>query len=97
MPFKIDKNKDFSYGKEIPYHGTLFQMIVSKLTSKSQTTIPQSVRRALDMRPGDILEYKIADGKVILTKALKNNKTDDPFRTFDEWNSEADEHAYGDL
>ena len=97
MPLKIDKNKDFSYGKENPYRGPLFQMIVSKLTSKSQTTIPQSVRRALDMRPGDILEYEIADGKVILTKALKNNKTDDPFRTFDEWNSEADEHAYGDL
>ena len=72
-------------------------MIVSKLTSKSQTTIPQSVRRALDLQPGDVLEYEITNGQVHLTKARSSNKTDDPFRTFDEWSSEADEQAYADL
>ena len=72
-------------------------MIVSKLTSKSQTTIPQSVRRALQIGPGDAIEYEIIDGAVVLTKALRNDRTEDPFRTFDEWNSEADEKAYADL
>ena len=72
-------------------------MIVSKLTSKSQTTIPQSVRRALDLQPGDVLEYEIINEQVHLTKARNSNKTDDPFRTFDEWSSEADEQAYADL
>ncbi len=72
-------------------------MIVSKLTSKSQTTIPQSVRRALQLRPGDEIAYEFIDGHVILTKSRGGRKTDDPFRTFDEWSSEADEEAYADL
>lgn len=75
----------------------MIHMILSKLTSKSQTTIPQSVRRALQLNPGDELEYEIVDGSVILTKARSGGKTDNPFRTFHEWSSEADEEAYADL
>ena len=44
-------------------------MVTSKLTSKAQTTIPQPVREALRLRPGDELAYEIAGGRVILTKA----------------------------
>lgn len=49
-------------------------MIVSKLTSKSQTTIPQSVRRALQLEPGDELAYEIVDRRVILTKARREDR-----------------------
>jgi antitoxin PrlF len=93
----IDECKENPYNKEVPYHQMMLQMIVSKLTSKSQTTIPQSVRRALQIGPGDEIEYEIVDGHVILTKARVGGKTDDPFRTFNEWSSEADEEAYADL
>ena len=72
-------------------------MIISKLTTKSQTTIPQPVRTALHLGPGDALAYKIDDGRVILTKAKTGGQTDDPFRTFHEWNSEADAKAYAKL
>ncbi|NCF63985.1 MAG: transcriptional regulator [Gammaproteobacteria bacterium] len=72
-------------------------MIISKLTSKSQTTIPQSVRRALWLHPGDEIEYEIADGHVILTRARSANKTDNPFGAFDEWSGQADEVAYASL
>lgn len=75
----------------------MIQMILSKLTSKAQTTIPQSVRRALQLKPGDELEYQIIDDHVILTKAYGGKMTEDPFRTFDEWGSEADEEAYAKL
>lgn len=34
-------------------------MIVSKLTSKAQTTIPQPIRAALGLQPGDELLYEI--------------------------------------
>lgn len=71
-------------------------MITSKLTSKAQTTIPQPVRAALDLHQGDELLYEIVDQRVILTKA-RRDQTDDPFRTFREWSSAADENAYGDL
>ena len=72
-------------------------MIISKLTSKAQTTIPQPVRTALRLKPGDELVYQIEDQRVILSKATRVPAKEDPFGTFDEWNSEADAKAYADL
>ena len=72
-------------------------MITSKLTTKAQTTIPQPVRAALHLQPGDELIYEIDEQRVILTKASRGGKTVDPFRTFGEWNSEADAKAYDKL
>ncbi|MHB8423328.1 MAG: AbrB/MazE/SpoVT family DNA-binding domain-containing protein [Leptospirales bacterium] len=71
-------------------------MITSKLTSKAQTTIPQPVRVALHLREGDKISYVIEDDRVILTKAIPE-KTDDPFASFTEWDSETDRRAYGRL
>jgi antitoxin PrlF len=71
-------------------------VITSKLTSKAQTTVPQPVRAALNLEPGDALEYRIEVGRVILTKHA-DASVDDPFRTFDEWHSQADAEAYADL
>ena len=72
-------------------------MIVSKLTSKAQTTIPKPIRAALELQPGDELSYEILDGRVMLTKVQRGTTPDDPFRTFEEWHSEADTTAYADL
>ena len=73
-------------------------MIVSKLTSKAQTTIPRPIRAALGLQPGDELLYEVLDGRVMLTKARRGTTTtDDPFRTFEEWRSAADTKAYADL
>jgi antitoxin PrlF len=71
-------------------------MITSKLTSKSQTTIPQPVRNALRLAEGDELIYQIDGDRVILRKAQRG-AADDPFATFAEWLSEADSMAYADL
>lgn len=71
-------------------------MLTSKLTAKAQTTIPQPVRIALRLRPGDELVYQIEEGRVLLTKASRTT-ADDPFRTFSEWDSEADRKAYAKL
>ena len=68
-------------------------MIISKLTSKGPTTIPLPIRAALGLRPGDELLYEVIDGQVILTKARRDDTMDDPFRTFEEWRSEADTKA----
>lgn len=72
-------------------------MITSKLTSKAQTTIPQPVRAALRLEEGDELLYEIIDQRVIVTKVPRERVQDDPFGTFDEWHSKADEKAYGGL
>lgn len=71
-------------------------MISSRLTSKAQTTVPQAVRNALGVGPGDELAYEITGDSVRLTKA-KPAERDDPFAHFDEWSSKADARAYADL
>jgi antitoxin PrlF len=72
-------------------------MVESKLTSKAQTTIPAPVRAALSLREGDELLYEIDGGRVIVTKVKRKQDGEDPFSTFEEWNSKADRHAYGRL
>ncbi len=73
------------------------KMITSKLTSKAQTTIPRAVRAALRLEEGDELLYEIVGRRVIVTKVPRDKAPDDPFGTFDEWHSKADEQAYGNL
>ena len=70
-------------------------MITSKLTSKAQTTIPQSIRAVLHLKTGDEIAYRIEGETVVLSRAPA--EADDPFTTFDEWSSEADRRAYADL
>ena len=73
-------------------------MITSKLTAKSQTTLPPSVCAALGVQPGDEIAYRIEAGRVTLTKAAQPRPTpDDPFLTFTEWASPEDDQAYADL
>lgn len=71
-------------------------MITSKLTSKAQTTIPQPVRAALHLKEGDEIAYAIEDGRVVLTR-VPPKSVEDPFATFGEWSSEADQRAYAGL
>ena len=71
-------------------------MIISRLTSKAQTTIPQAVRFALNVKEGDSLAYEIREDGVVLSKAPQG-PPGDPFATFDEWGSDVDSKAYGQL
>lgn len=71
-------------------------MITSKLTSKAQTTIPQPVRAALHLKEGDEIAYAIEEGRVVLTR-VPSEPAEDPFGTFGEWSSEADQRAYASL
>ncbi len=38
----------------------------TKLTKKSQTTVPRDVRRRLGVGPGDSIEWYIVEGRVIV-------------------------------
>jgi antitoxin PrlF len=69
--------------------------IFSKLSVKSQTVLPREVRDRLGIKPGDTLRYRLTDQGVLIDKAP--SEADDPFATFSEWSSEADEKAYADL
>lgn len=67
-------------------------LIVSKLTSKAQTTIPQPVRTALRREEGDEIAYVIEDGRVYIMR-VGTEASDDPFGTFSEWHSDADRRS----
>ena len=54
------------------------------ITNKVQTTIPQSVRAALRLGPGDEVAYVIEAGRVVPTRAQPNRAAHDPFRSFGE-------------
>ena len=71
----------------------------SRLTSKSQTTIPREVRERLSLGPGDVIVYEIAGEEVRLRKGspldvsyLRALQT-----TLSEWDSPEDAAAYDDL
>ncbi|MES2179983.1 MAG: type II toxin-antitoxin system PrlF family antitoxin [Gemmatimonadota bacterium] len=49
----------------------------SKLTTKSQTTLPSGVRKALQVAPGDELEYVIEGDHAVIRKAVQDD-ADDP-------------------
>ena len=69
---------------------------VSRITSKAQTVIPKTVRDRLGLKPGDLVRYVI-EGKRVTIERARTEAEDDPFATFGEWASDADEAAYGSL
>lgn len=71
-------------------------MILSRITSKAQTTIPRAVRAALGLREGDAIAYEIDGDRVVITKA-SSEAWFDPFASFDEWGSDADREGYANL
>jgi antitoxin PrlF len=44
-------------------------MIHSRITSKSQTTVPLAIRRALHIETGDDIVWEIEDGRAYVAKA----------------------------
>ena len=72
-------------------------MIHSRITAKSQTTVPQAVRRALGVGPGDDIGWKIENGRVTLVSLGDDEALVRNFSTFTEWASDADCKAFDSL
>jgi AbrB family looped-hinge helix DNA binding protein len=75
-------------------------LAVSKLTTKSQATIPNRVRQKLGLKPGDSVAFKFKDGHIYLQKARPIDRTfarglEETLK--DEWSSAHDDKAYADL
>ena len=75
-------------------------VITSKLTTKSQATIPGKIRDFLNLKPGDSVAFEIGkNNRVVIRKATP---IDFEFAhalegTLSEWTSKHDEEAYSDL
>jgi antitoxin PrlF len=70
--------------------------VFSKVSVKSQTVLPREVRERLGVVPGDRLRY-VFDGRGVRLEKAFAREEEDPFASFSEWSSEADEAAYADL
>jgi len=73
---------------------------VAKVTAKGQTTIPQEVRAALHVVPGDLLVWETEpDGsaRVRRVQPLDLDYLRAVQGTLSEWDSAADEEAYRGL
>jgi AbrB family looped-hinge helix DNA binding protein len=74
-------------------------LITSRLTSKFQATVPTAVRKALQLKAGDLVGFEVEGAQVKLrhvtpldmafSQALESTLT--------EWSSEADDKAFKDL
>lgn len=72
-------------------------MKASKLTSKFQTTVPQEIRKFLNLAWGDVVSFEIEKDKVVLKKVpavdfeyLKSIE----LTLSPDWSSENDEDSY---
>lgn len=73
---------------------------IGKLTSKGQTTIPVSIRKALNLNPGDDILFERAGDTITLKKATALDI--EYYRSVQasfssEWNSPEDEAAFDGL
>lgn len=75
-------------------------LAIAKITAKGQTTIPQDVRTALKVAPGDLIAWEIAaDGtaRVRRVQPLDLEYLRSLEDSLSEWAGEADEQAYREL
>lgn len=73
---------------------------VARVTVKGQTTIPQEVRQALDLKPGDLLLWETSDEGVATVQRvqpLDHAHSLGVEGLLGEWSSDEDEAAYGGL
>jgi antitoxin PrlF len=75
-------------------------LAIAKITAKGQTTIPQDIRTALKVVPGDLLAWEIgADGTAMVRRVqpLDIEYLRAMEATLGEWADAADEDAYREL
>ena len=75
-------------------------LAIAKITSKGQTTIPQDVRIALNVSPGDLLAWDVGtDGTATVRRVrpVDMEYLRAIVGTLSEWAGAADEEAYRGL
>ncbi|MGL1832057.1 AbrB/MazE/SpoVT family DNA-binding domain-containing protein [Rhodocyclaceae bacterium SMB388] len=73
---------------------------IAKITVKGQTTIPQEVRAALKVAPGDLLAWEVDEQGTATVRRVEPLDIDylrAVEATLGEWAGAADEEAYRDL
>ncbi|WP_031386771.1 AbrB/MazE/SpoVT family DNA-binding domain-containing protein [Desulfonatronum thiodismutans] len=72
----------------------------AKVTSKGRTTIPQAVRKAMLVGPGDVIVWEIKQEGVVNVRRLSDLEVDNLHcleSTLSEWGGTLDNDAYRDF
>ena len=75
-------------------------VVLAKITAKGQTTIPQVVRAALRVGPGDLIAWEVEDDGTATVRRVQPMDIEYLRAlegTLGEWSGAADEEAYRDL
>ncbi len=75
-------------------------LAVAKITAKDQTTIPQHIRAALNLAPGDLIAWDIGDDGIAAVRRVQPMDVEylrAVAGTLSEWVGAADEVSYRDL
>ena len=73
---------------------------VAKITAKGQTTIPQDIRAALNVAPGDLIAWEVGPNGIATVRRVQPMDLEYMRAvegTLSEWAGAADEEAYRDL
>jgi AbrB family looped-hinge helix DNA binding protein len=75
------------------------QTAMSKLTKKYQATVPEAVRKKLNLNAGDTIAFEIDNNEIKIRKVkpIDLEFTSALTPTLSEWDSNHDEEAYNDL
>lgn len=75
-------------------------VVLAKITAKGQTTIPQDVRAALRVGPGDLIAWEVEEDGTATVRRVQPMDIEYLRAlegTLGEWSGAADEEAYRDL
>lgn len=75
-------------------------LAITKVTAKGQTTIPQNVRAALHVAPGDLIAWEASPDGTATVRRVQPMDIEYPHAvegTLSEWTRTTDEEAYRDL
>jgi AbrB family looped-hinge helix DNA binding protein len=75
-------------------------LAVAKITAKGQTTIPQGIRAALNVAPGDLIAWEVGPDGVATVRRVQPMDVEYMRAvegTLSEWTGSADEESYRGL
>jgi antitoxin PrlF len=79
----VEKYQALEYVRNIPYTCAMSSIEnIAKLTSKSQTTVPIAVRKALAVGPHDQISFTVLDGGRVEVRKVENSEQDPVVRRY---------------
>ena len=75
--------------------------IKAKISEKGQITLPKTIRDILDLNPGDVVRFVLAEGRILVERGKPDMERDlmthQDTLLADTWDTPEDDAAFADL